>query len=179
MQEHAADISHALCHIIPGLSLLLLPRINALSLLSLISSFCCILTHWFMSEFWWIDSVGALILSFTVFSTMMPLSTYTGRILLQTTPPHVQNQIDKCISGFIVKFRFYCYFNNFLEASTVEGVLEIKNTHFWQIDFSNIVGTVDVRVRRDANEQFVLKLVTEKLSSVVNRLSVQVNKSLF
>lgn len=103
MQEHAADISHALCHVIPGLSLLLLPRINALSLLSLISSFCCILTHWFMSEFWWIDSVGALILSFTVFSTMMPLSTYTGRILLQTTPPHVQNQIDKCISGFIVK----------------------------------------------------------------------------
>lgn len=53
--------------------------------------------------------------------------------------------------------------------------MEIKNTHFWQIDFSNIVGTVDVRVRRDANEQFVLKLVTEKLSSVVNRLSVQVN----
>lgn len=52
-----------------------------------------------MSEFWWFDSIAALVLSFTVFSTMMPLSTYTGRILLQTTPPHVQNQIDKCISG--------------------------------------------------------------------------------
>ena len=162
IQEHAADISHALCHVVPGLSRLLLPRINALSLLSLVSSLCCILTHWFMSEFWWFDSIAALVLSFTVFSTMMPLSTYTGRILLQTTPPHVQNQIDKCIS----------------EASTVEGVLELKNAHFWQLDFSSIAGTVDVRVRRDANEQFVLKLVTEKLSTVVNILSVQILKDI-
>ncbi|KAI1730016.1 cation efflux family domain-containing protein [Ditylenchus destructor] len=121
IQEHAADISHALCHIVPGFSRLLLPRINSLSLLAVVSTLCCILTHWFMTEFWWFDSVAALVLSFTVFATMMPLSTYTGRILLQTTPPHV---------------------------------------------------------RRDADEQIVLSRVTEKLSTVVNILSVQILKDI-
>uniref|UniRef100_A0A915CZS9 Zinc transporter 6 n=1 Tax=Ditylenchus dipsaci TaxID=166011 RepID=A0A915CZS9_9BILA len=162
IQEHAADICHALCHVVPGLSRLLLPRINSLSLLAIVSGSCCVLTHWFMTDYWWFDSVAALILSFTVFATMMPLSTYTGRILLQTTPPHVHNQIDRCIS----------------EASTVEGVLELKNGHFWQLDFNSIAGTVDVRVRRDANEQIVLTRVTEKLSTVVNILSVQILKDI-
>jgi zinc transporter 6 len=77
---------------------------------------------------------------------------------LQTTPPHVQNQIDRCVS----------------EASTVEGVLELRNAHFWQLDFASIAGTIDVRVRRDADERTVLRAVTEKLASVVNILTVQV-----
>ncbi|KAI1717080.1 cation efflux family domain-containing protein [Ditylenchus destructor] len=162
IQEHAADISHALCHVVPGFSRLLLPRINSLSLLAVVSTLCCVLTHWFMTEFWWFDSVAALVLSFTVFATMMPLSTYTGRILLQTTPPHVHNQIDRCIS----------------ESSTIEGVLELKNGHFWQLDFNSIAGTIDVRVRRDADEQIVLSRVTEKLSTVVNILSVQILKDI-
>ncbi|KAJ1356808.1 Two-component response regulator-like APRR1 [Parelaphostrongylus tenuis] len=55
---------------------------------------------------------------------------------LQTAPPHLLNQIDRCIS----------------EASTVEGVLEIRSRHFWQLDFDQLVGTADVRVRRDADE---------------------------
>jgi len=160
IQEHAADISHAICYVVPGLSRILLPRINSLSLLALCSATSCILTHWFITEFWWFDSIAVLVLSFTVFSTMMPLSTYTGAILLQTTPPHVHNQIDRCIS----------------EASTVEGVLELRNTHFWQVDFNSIAGTVDVRVRRDANEQFVLCLVSEKLSTVVGNLTVSIVK---
>ena len=40
--------------------------------------------------------------------------------------------------------------------------------------FFKQVGTVDVRVRRDADEQQVLTLVTEKLSSLVASLTVQV-----
>ncbi|KAJ1356892.1 Two-component response regulator-like APRR1 [Parelaphostrongylus tenuis] len=91
---------------------------------------------------------------------MCPLSTYTGMILLQTAPPHLLNQIDRCIS----------------EASTVEGVLEIRSRHFWQLDFDQLVGTVDVRVRRDADEQNVLTLVTDKMSSVVNILTMQIVK---
>lgn len=56
----------------------------------------------------------------------------------------------------------------------MEGVLELKNGHFWQLDFNSIVGTIDVRVRRDADEQMVLHIVTEKLSTIVNNLTVQV-----
>ncbi|CAK5036486.1 unnamed protein product [Meloidogyne enterolobii] len=160
IQEHASDISSALCYFVPGLARLLLPRINSLSLLSLISSVCAIFVHWFRSEFYWVDSAAALTLSIVVFSSLMPLSAFTGKILLQTTPPHVQNQIDRLIS----------------EASTVDGVLELINAHFWQLDFSTIAGSVDVRVRRDADEQAVLRTIHNKLSSVVNNCTVQILK---
>ncbi|CAD6196564.1 unnamed protein product [Caenorhabditis auriculariae] len=160
LQEHAADLSHAVCWAVPGLSRLLLPRINSMVLLAATSSFLLLLCEHFKHDFAWADPVCCLILSVAVFSTMWPLSTYTGMILLQTTPPHLINQIDRCIS----------------EASTVDGVLELKSGRFWQLDFNQLVGSVDVRVRRDADEQNVLALVTEKLSSVISVLTVQVVK---
>ncbi|KAE9421653.1 hypothetical protein Angca_006357, partial [Angiostrongylus cantonensis] len=158
LQEHAADICHAICWVVPGLSRLLLPRINSLVLLAAVTSTMLLLCEHFRHDFVWADPVCCLILSVAVFSTMWPLSTYTGMVLLQTAPPHLLNQIDRCIS----------------EASTVEGVLEIRSRHFWQLDFDKLVGTMDVRVRRDADEQNVLTLVTDKMSSVVNILTVQV-----
>lgn len=160
LQEHFADISHAVCYILPGLSVLLLPRLNALSLLSLLTTTACVVTHWFVLDLWWIDAVATLSLSLCMFITMWPLSKYTGRILLQTSPPHIHNQLERCIS----------------EASTIDGVLELRSAHFWQLDFTKMAGTVDVRVRRDADEQLVLALVTEKLSSVVSNLTVQIVK---
>uniref|UniRef100_A0A914I4X2 Cation efflux protein transmembrane domain-containing protein n=1 Tax=Globodera rostochiensis TaxID=31243 RepID=A0A914I4X2_GLORO len=160
IQEHSADICAAICYFVPGLARLLLPRINSLTLLAFISACCAVFVHWFRAEFPWVDSAATMALSFTIFTSMAPLSSYTGRILLQTTPPHVQNLIDRSIS----------------EASTVDGVLELINTHFWQLDFNTIVGTVDVRVRRDADEQTVLRTVRNKLSSVVNYCTVQVLK---
>uniref|UniRef100_A0A914CLS9 Cation efflux protein transmembrane domain-containing protein n=1 Tax=Acrobeloides nanus TaxID=290746 RepID=A0A914CLS9_9BILA len=160
LQEHAADLSRAICYLVPGLSRILLPRINSMTLLAVSTSFCCFITNWFSDQYPWFDSAVALVFAITVFTTMTPLTTYTGRILLQTTPPHVHNQIDRCIS----------------EASTVDGVLELKNAHFWQLDFNSIAGTVDVRVRRDADDQMVLSLVTEKLCSVINVLTIQVVK---
>lgn len=158
LQEHATDISYFICQVFPGISRFLLPRLNAMSLLAFISSTCCILTHWFMNDFEWIDPLFTVVQSIAIFSTMYPLTYYTGMILLQTTPTHVHSQIDRCLS----------------EATTVDGVLELKNSHFWQLDFNTIAGTVDVRIRRDADEQMVLAMVTEKLYSVINNLSIQV-----
>ncbi|CAI5445036.1 unnamed protein product [Caenorhabditis angaria] len=160
LQEHASDLSTAICWVIPGLSRLLLPRINSMVLLAGTTSTLLILCEHFKHDFTWADPVCCLILSIAVFSTMWPLSTYTGMILLQTTPPHLINQIDRCIS----------------EASTIDGVLELKGGRFWQLDFNQLVGSVDVRVRRDADEQNVLAHVTEKFSSVITVLSVQVVK---
>jgi solute carrier family 30 (zinc transporter), member 6 len=105
-KEHASDISSALCYFVPGLARLLLPRINSLTLLTIISSICAIFVHWFRLEFYWVDSAAALILSIVIFSSLMPLSTFTGRILLQTTPPHVQNQIDKYFYYYYLKVIF-------------------------------------------------------------------------
>ncbi|CAI4231111.1 unnamed protein product [Auanema sp. JU1783] len=160
LQEHAADLSQAVCWLIPGLSRLLLPRINAMVLLAGCTTTLLLLCEHFRHDFAWSDPVCCLILSIAVFSTMYPLSTYTGMILLQTAPPHLLNQLDRAIS----------------EASIIDGILEIRAGHFWQLDFSQLIGTIDARVRRDADEQRVLTLVTEKLSSIVNVLTVQVVK---
>lgn len=160
LQEHAADLSHAVCFVIPGLSRLLLPRINSMVLLAMTTTGLLMLCEHFKHDFAWADPVCCLLLSVAVFSTMWPLSTYTGMILLQTTPPHLINQIDRCVS----------------EAQHIDGVLELKSERYWQLDFNQLVGTVDVRVRREADEQAVLARVTEKLSSVITVLTVQVVK---
>jgi hypothetical protein len=54
---------------------------------------------------------------------------------------------------------------------------ELTGAHFWQLDFNRMCGSVVVRVRREADEQQVLAYVTEKLSSVIAVLTVQIVKS--
>jgi zinc transporter 6 len=55
--------------------------------------------------------------------TMYPMSVYTGRILLQTTPTHILPQLERYLS----------------EALAVDGVIEFKNEHFWTISFGKLV----------------------------------------
>lgn len=83
----------------------------------------------------------------------------SGRILLQTVPAHLVGPLDKA----------------FREASTVDGVLELRNEHVWSVGFGNLAGSLYVRVRRDANEQLVLAHVHNRLSSLVKYLTVQVS----
>lgn len=90
----------------------------------------------------------------------MPLSSFTGKTLLQTTPAHMIGHLDKCLR----------------EASTLEGVLEFRNEHFWTLGYNDLVGSIHVRVRRDANEQVVLSHLTNRLSNLVSDLTIQVFK---
>ena len=62
------------------------------------------------------------------------------------------------------------------EASTLEGVLEFRNEHFWTLGYNDLVGSIHVRVRRDANEQVVLSHLTNRLSNLVSDLTIQVFK---
>jgi len=162
LQEHVADVSHSLCRVIPGLSVILLPRVNPFSLLAVSGAIICVVTGFLLEyeECHVCDAVAAVILAIMVIGTMLPMSIYTGKILLQTSPSHVLSQLDKCIR----------------EASTLDGVLEITNEHFWQLSFGQLAGSVTVRVRRDADEQRVLAHVTDKMANVVGKLTIQVTK---
>jgi zinc transporter 6 len=102
----------------------------------------------------------ALCIAVTTIGTMFPLASYTGRILLQTSPTHVLPQLDKSLR----------------EAGTLDGVLEIADDRFWQVSFTKMAGSVVVRVRRDADEQLVLAHVADRLFPIVPELTVQVNK---
>jgi hypothetical protein len=91
---------------------------------------------------------------------MLPFAVYTGKILLQTTPSHLITQLDKTLR----------------EASTLDGVLEFRDEHFWTLSFGVLVGSLHVRIRRDADEQLVLAHVWNKLAGLVQILTIHIFK---
>ena len=92
--------------------------------------------------------------------TMLPFGVYTGNILLQTTPSHLITQLDKVLR----------------EASTLDGVLEFREEHFWTLSLGTLAGSLQVRIRRDADEQLVLAHVWNKLAGIVNILTIHIFK---
>nr|XP_002121319.1 zinc transporter 6 [Ciona intestinalis] len=173
LQEHMADMSQTLCSIIPALSKILLPRINPFLLTSFIGASLIFLTNLLiqMNLYYFADTVSAILISTCTLCTMWPVASCSARVLLNTTPPYLLGQLDKLLS----------------EAQTLDGVLEIRNERFYTVSLSvnnkkryhnglTMVGSINVRVRRDADEQMVLAHVTHRLSTLVSHLTVQVSK---
>lgn len=162
LQEHMTDMSESLCHIVPGLSKLLLPRINPLALIGFTGGLVICITYILIDTkmYYSADTWAAISVAVMICGTMFPMSAYTGKILLQTSPAHILGQLDKSLR----------------EASTLDGVLEFRHEHFWTLSFGRLTGSVQVRVRRDADEQMVLAHVYNRLSNLINPLTVQIFK---
>ncbi|XP_058651973.1 zinc transporter 6 isoform X2 [Onychostoma macrolepis] len=162
LQEHVADLSRSLCGLIPALSSILLPRMNPFVLINLAGAFALGITYMLIeiNNYNAMDTASAVAIALMTFGTMYPMSVYSGKVLLQTTPSHVIGQLDKLLR----------------EVSTLDGVLEVRNEHFWTIGFGSLAGSVHVRIRRDADEQMVLAHVTNRLHALVSTLTVQIFK---
>ncbi|KAM8851992.1 zinc transporter 6 isoform 2-T2 [Synchiropus picturatus] len=162
LQEHVADLSRSLCGIVPGLSSLLLPRMNPFVLINMAGAFSLCVTYLLIeiNNYNAVDTASAVAIALMTFGTMYPMSVYSGKVLLQTTPAHVIGQLDKLLR----------------EVSTLDGVLEVRNEHFWTVGFGSLAGSAHVRIRRDANEQLVLAHVTNRLLPLVSVLTVQIFK---
>lgn len=146
----------------PGLSKILLPRVNPFILVGVADAFTLTCTYLLiqMGSSYLIDTYASIIIAIMTMGTMLPLAVYTGKILLQTTPPHLITQLDKCLR----------------EASTLDGVLEFRDEHFWTLSLGVLVGSLHIRVRRDADEQLVLAHVWNKLAGMVQILTIHVFK---
>ncbi|XP_034040700.1 zinc transporter 6 [Thalassophryne amazonica] len=162
LQEHVADLSRSLCGIIPGLSSVLLPRMNPFVLINMAGALSLSATYMLIeiNNYNAVDTASAVAIALMIFGTMYPMSVYSGKVLLQTTPSHVIGQLDKLLR----------------EVSTLDGVLEVRNEHFWIVGFGSLAGSAHVRIRRDANEQLVLAHVTNRLMPLVSTLTVQIFK---
>ncbi|KAK6180643.1 hypothetical protein SNE40_008652 [Patella caerulea] len=162
LQEHMADMSESLCSVVPGLRKLLLPRINPFVLIALTGGVSLFVTYVLIDTklYYSADTWAAVGIAIMMFGTMAPMSIYTAKILLQTTPSHILGQLDKVLR----------------EASTLDGVLEFRQEHFWTLSFGTLAGSVQVRVRRDADEQLVLAHVYSRLSNLVSLLTIQIFK---
>ncbi|XP_068597065.1 zinc transporter 6 [Brachionichthys hirsutus] len=162
LQEHVADLSRSVCGIVPGLSSVLLPRMNPFVLINAAGALSLCVTYVLIeiNNYDVVDTVSAVAIALMTFGTMYPMSVYSGKVLLQTTPSHVIGQLDKLLR----------------EVSTLDGVLEVRNEHFWTVGFGTLAGSAHVRIRRDANEQLVLAHVTNRLLPLVPALTVQIFK---
>ncbi|VUZ57776.1 unnamed protein product [Hymenolepis diminuta] len=164
LQEQVADISRSIRRSIPSLSRILPPRMNPIALVGFMIFLVTMITYALIDPSseagTFPDTVAAVIISLLLFNTMVPMAVYSGKILLQTTPSYLVTALDKALR----------------ETSALEGVLELRNEHFWTIGFGALVGSLYVRVRRDASEQLVLAHVTRRLHPFVKHLTIQVVK---
>ncbi|XP_026165196.1 zinc transporter 6 [Mastacembelus armatus] len=162
LQEHVADLSRSLCGVVPGLSAVLLPRMNPFVLINMAGALSLCITYMLIeiNNYNAVDTASAVAIALMTFGTMYPMSVYSGKVLLQTTPSHIIGQLDKLLR----------------EVSTLDGVLEVRNEHFWTVGFGSLAGSAHVRIRRDANEQLVLAHVTNRLLPLVSTLTVQIFK---
>ncbi|KAL5112994.1 Zinc transporter 6 [Taenia crassiceps] len=164
LQEQVSDISRSLRSLAPVLSRALPPRMNPIALVGSMVVVVILVTYFTVDPTTetgtFPDTVAAVVISFLLFNTMVPMAVFSGKILLQTTPSYLVTALDKALR----------------EASTLEGVLELRNEHFWTIGFGVLVGSLYVRVRRDASDQLVLAHVTKRLHPFVKHLTIQVIK---
>lgn len=162
LQEHIFDISENLCRYVPGLSKILLPRVNPFALIGFADLFAILGTYVLiqMGSSYLVDTYASILIAIMTIGTMLPFGVFTGKILLQTTPSHLITQLDKTLR----------------EASTLDGVLEFRDEHFWTLSFGVLVGSLHVRIRRDADEQLVLAHVWNKLAGLVQILTIHIFK---
>ncbi|KAL5962029.1 Zinc transporter 6-A [Taenia solium] len=162
--EQVSDISRSMRSHVPALSRALPPRMNPIALVGSMIVVVTLITYFMVDPTTetgtFPDTVAAVVISLLLFNTMVPMAVFSGKILLQTTPSYLVTALDKALR----------------EASTLEGVLELRNEHFWTIGFGVLVGSLYVRVRRDASDQLVLAHVTKRLHPFVKHLTIQVIK---
>lgn len=100
--------------------------------------------------------ISGVIIAFLVF----PLFRVTGLILLQTSPSHSQAIMQRHLR----------------EISAHHNVVEVILLNWWTLRPGNIVATLRVRVRKDADEHEILEFIDSLLSKCVHQLTVQIEK---
>eukprot|EP01114_Cavostelium_apophysatum_P015957 TRINITY_DN4457_c0_g1_i1.p1 TRINITY_DN4457_c0_g1~~TRINITY_DN4457_c0_g1_i1.p1 ORF type:complete len:694 (-),score=148.99 TRINITY_DN4457_c0_g1_i1:60-2141(-) len=89
------------------------------------------------------DPICSFCISLLIFVSVVPLLKGSAMTLLQTTPGEFDEKYEKCLK----------------QISTMEGVIQISNPHFWKVAKSNIIGTMQVQIRKDVSEQTILAQV--------------------
>eukprot|EP00753_Platysulcus_tardus_P016840 PLAT6073.1.p1 GENE.PLAT6073.1~~PLAT6073.1.p1 ORF type:complete len:350 (-),score=170.62 PLAT6073.1:84-1133(-) len=128
---------------------------TASSMAVLLSSFLITWKEWHI-----VDPLVSILIATIILRTVWPLFVATARTLMQTMPPMLKVELDRCIR----------------EVSTLDGVLEAREEHFWSVSPGSCAATLYIRVRSDAVEATVLAQAKRIFADVVADLTVQVEK---
>uniref|UniRef100_A0A0C9PNH8 SLC30A6 protein n=1 Tax=Fopius arisanus TaxID=64838 RepID=A0A0C9PNH8_9HYME len=151
-----AGLNHVVCMTLPcapfrGSNPILVANISSAIVLCVVHS---VIHVW---EMYVVDTAAAFVVIGLTTTAMLPLAFYTLCVILQKVPHHMTEQLCECLR----------------EALDIDGVLEFRNECFWIKSFGKLAGTLQVRVRRDANEEHVVETVMKCLSRIVSSLQVQ------
>jgi Co/Zn/Cd efflux system component len=102
-----------------------------------------------------IDKLVALAESVVMFYLGYPTAKALANLLLQTTPNTVRNGVE----------------TRLFEIRQDPSIISVDRVHFWQNTYGRCVGTLEVQVRPDADEQAVLQLVYQKLEGLTSNSS--------
>ncbi|KAG1170700.1 hypothetical protein G6F70_007621 [Rhizopus microsporus] len=99
------------------------------------------------------DKILALSESAVTFYLGYPTAKALAKVLLQTTPNSIRNGVE----------------NRLREIQRQESnITSIGRAHFWQTTYGKCVGTIEIYIRPEADEQAVLELVYQKLEGLTN-----------
>ncbi|PHZ15355.1 uncharacterized protein RHIMIDRAFT_311419 [Rhizopus microsporus ATCC 52813] len=99
------------------------------------------------------DKILALSESVVTFYLGYPTAKALAKVLLQTTPSSIRNGVE----------------NRLREIQRQESnITSIGRTHFWQTTYGKCVGTIEIYIRPEADEQAILELVYQKLEGLTN-----------
>ncbi|KAJ1637901.1 cation efflux protein, partial [Pavlovales sp. CCMP2436] len=101
----------------------------------------------------WVDAAGAVVLAVLALTSITwPVLEGCASILLQASPAHLRESLQRSVRA----------------VSALEGVLEVKDSHFWSMGAADCVASLHVRLRTDASEHAVLKSVRTLFPSVTS-----------
>eukprot|EP01129_Flabellula_baltica_P010416 TRINITY_DN439_c0_g1_i1.p1 TRINITY_DN439_c0_g1~~TRINITY_DN439_c0_g1_i1.p1 ORF type:complete len:465 (-),score=61.30 TRINITY_DN439_c0_g1_i1:4-1311(-) len=119
---------------------------------------------WLVSSFEWYrgDSVSAIMIALLIGYKSSRVLYSSGLVLLQTVPEDLVSIVDQGIR----------------DISLIDGVLGVtmNKTHVWTCSPGVYVGTINVRINGDADEQMVLKGVKDIFQPFIKHLTIQVEK---
>ena len=118
-----------------------------------------ILIEWFG---WTIsDPICSLVLAVLILGSVFPLIKSSSRTLLQEPPEALEKNIPEIVD----------------RVRGVEGVVGVKEYHFWKLDANTNVGTMVVEAGEGVEEQGVLGGVTRVVRDFgISNVTIQVNK---
>ncbi|KAL9551461.1 hypothetical protein MBANPS3_004251 [Mucor bainieri] len=125
---------------------------NIYSTLIVLCGSVILLTYMFGIATPFVDKFLALSESVVMFYLGFPTAKALAKVLLQTTPHTVQNGVE----------------NRLREIQQDPQIVHVDRVHFWQTTYGKCVGTIEIQVRPEADEQAVLQLVYQKLEGLTS-----------
>lgn len=125
---------------------------NIYSALIVLCGSVILLTYMFGIATPFVDKFLALSESAVMLYLGFPTAKALAKVLLQTTPNTVQNGVE----------------NRLREIQQDPQIVRVDRVHFWQTTYGKCVGTIEVQVRPEADEQAVLQLVYQKLEGLTS-----------